>query len=80
MTHYLFCEKFDEKTKNFCCINSWGDFNLPNPKIHSSRICAVDYIGIINITPKAERLKRGGLSHPAVNKRNSFSRAASTAF
>ena len=39
MTHCLFCEKFDEKTKNFCCINSWGDFNVPNPKIHSSRIC-----------------------------------------
>jgi len=43
--HAIYATDYDEKSGNYSCLNSWGD-EMKTPKVHNSRIYAVDYISI----------------------------------
>jgi len=47
--HAIYSGSYDKIGMVYNCINSWGDLMLPKPKIHISRIYAIDYISICKV-------------------------------
>ena len=42
--HAIYAESYDPATNIFSCINSWGEDKCPRPRIHESRIYAIDLV------------------------------------
>ena len=42
--HAIYAESYDPATNIFSCINSWGEDRCPRPRIHESRIYAIDLV------------------------------------
>ena len=44
--HAIYADGYNMEEKVYTCINSWGENNLPTPRINISKIYAIDYISI----------------------------------
>jgi len=44
--HAVYAKDYDKDTELYSCLNSWGEVQPKEPKLHNSMIYAVDYISI----------------------------------